>query len=273
MHRLPTLMLLAALTALLLWAGLTLGGRAGLGFALAFAAVMNVGVYWFADEIVLRMHHAQELTPAEAPEIQEIVRRLARRTGLPIPKLYRIPEEAPNAFATGRDPEHGVVAVTDGLRRLLGREEIAGVIAHELAHIQHRDTLVMCVAATLAGALGMLANAAMWGSLFGSGRSSGDSEHHSHPLSGLLGILIAPLAATLIQMAISRAREFSADETAARVTRNPLALASALLKIENGARELHMNSASSACTRAYSGLRVIARSASVPSAHTSAMPS
>ena len=173
------------------------------------------------------MYGAQELNPAEAPELYAMVRELALRASLPMPRLYLIPEEAPNAFATGRDPQHGVVAVTQGLRRLLNRDEVAGVTALELAHIKHRDTLVMRVAATLAGALSMLANAAMWGSLFGSGRSSEDEEHGSHPLTGLRGIIVAPVAATLIQMAISRWREFVADEAAARVTGKPLALARA----------------------------------------------
>ncbi|MBI1790661.1 MAG: M48 family metalloprotease [Acidobacteria bacterium] len=172
MSRIRTLILLATLTALLLWAGQALGGQNGLVFALVLAGLMNFGAYWFSGEIVLRMYGAQALSPAEAPELYAIVRGLALRASLPMPRLYLIPEEAPNAFATGRNPRHGVVAVTQGLLRLLGRDEVAGVIAHELAHIKHRDTLVMCVAATLAGALSMLANAAMWGSLFVGGRST-----------------------------------------------------------------------------------------------------
>ena len=244
MNRTKTLILLATLTALLLWAGQALGGQNGLVFALALAGVMNIGAYWFSDKIVLRMYRAREITPVESPDLYAMVRELAMRANLPMPRLYLIPEEAPNAFATGRDPQHGVVAVTEGLSRLLGRDEIAGVIAHELSHIKHRDTLVMCVAATLAGALSMLANMAMWGSLFGGGRSSEDEEHGSHPLAGLLGIIVAPLAATLIQMAISRGREFVADEEAARVTGKPLALASALRKIESWSGRLPMNSGS-----------------------------
>ena len=246
MNGIRTLILLATLTALLLWAGQALGGQNGLVFAVVLAGLMNFGAYWFSDRIVLRMYSAQKLSPAEAPELYAMVRDLALRASLPMPRLYLIPEEAPNAFATGRDPQHGVVAVTQGLQHLLDRDEVAGVIAHELAHIKHRDTLVMCVAATLAGALSMLANAAMWGSLFGGGRSSGDQEHGSHPLSGLLGIIVAPLAATLIQTAISRGREFVADEEAARVTGNPLALASALRKIESWSGRLPMDSASPA---------------------------
>ena len=244
MNRIRTLILLATLTALLLWAGQALGGQNGLMFALVLAGLMNFGAYWFSDKIVLRMYRAREISPAEFPDLYAMVRELAMRANLPMPRLYLIPEEAPNAFATGRDPQHGVVAVTEGLSRLLGRDEIAGVIAHELSHIKHRDTLVMCVAATLTGALSMLANMAMWGSLFGGGRSSEDEEHGSHPLAGLLGIIVAPLAATLIQMAISRGREFVADEEAARVTGKPLALASALRKIESWSGRLPMNSGS-----------------------------
>ncbi len=246
MNRTKTLILLATLTALLLWAGQALGGQNGLVFALALAGAMNIGAYWFSDKIVLRMYRAREITPVESSELHAMVRELAMRADVPMPRLYLIPEDAPNAFATGRDPQHGVVAVTEGLSRLLNRDEVAGVIAHELAHIKHRDTLVMCVAATLAGALSMLANMAMWGSLFGGGRSSDDEEHGSHPLAGLLGVLVAPLAATLIQMAISRGREFLADEAAARITGKPLVLADALRKIESCAGRMPMDSASPA---------------------------
>ncbi len=249
MNRIRTLILLATLTALFLWAGQALGGQTGLVLALVLAAAMNFGAYWFSDRIVLRMYGAREVSPTEAPELHSMVRGLAMRAGLPMPRLYVIPEDAPNAFATGRDPRHGVVAVTEGLLRLLDRDEIAGVVAHELSHIKHRDTLVMCVAAALAGALSMLANAAMWGSLFG-GRSSDDEEHGS-PLAGLVGILVAPLAATLIQMAISRGREFVADESAARVTGQPLALASALRKIETASLRIPMNSATPATSHLF----------------------
>jgi heat shock protein HtpX len=236
MNRIKTLMLLAALTALLMWAGQALGGATGLWFALFVAAAMNLGAYWFSDKIVLRMYRAQEASPAESPELYAMVRDLAMRAGLPMPRIYVIPEEAPNAFATGRNPQNGIVAVTEGLLRILDRREVAAVIAHELGHIKHRDTLIMSVAATLAGALSMLANAAMWGSLFGGAQSS-DEEEGGSPLAGLLGVLIAPLAATLVQMSISRAREFLADEAAARYTGDPLALARALRKIEAWSQE------------------------------------
>ncbi len=245
MNRIKTLMLLAALTALLLWAGQALGGATGLWFALFAAAAMNLGAYWFSDKIVLRMYHAQEVSPAESPELHAMVRDLAIRANLPMPRVYLIPEEAPNAFATGRNPQNGIVAVTEGLLRILDRREVAAVIAHELGHIKNRDTLIMSVAATLAGALSMLANAAMWGSLFGGSQSSEEEEGGS-PLAGLLGVLIAPVAATLVQMSISRAREFLADAAAARYTGDPLALARALRKIEARNEEVPMEAGSPA---------------------------
>lgn len=243
MNRLKTVMLLATLTALLLWAGQALGGATGLWLALGVAAVMNIGSYWFADRIVLRMYQAQEVSPEQSPELYAMVRELAMRAGLPMPRVYLIPEVAPNAFATGRDPKHGIVAVTQGLLQVLDRREVAAVIAHELGHIKHRDTLIMAIAATFAGALSMLANAAMWGSLFG-GHS--DEEEGGSALGGLLGVMIAPIAATLVQLSISRAREFLADEAAARYSGAPLALASALRKIEACSREVPMETGSPA---------------------------
>ena len=245
MNRLKTIILLASLTALLMWAGQALGGKAGLWFALAVAAAMNLGAYWFADKLVLRMYHAREVAPAESPDLYGMVRELSLRAKLPMPRVYLIPEDAPNAFATGRNTRKEVVAVTEGLLRMLDRREVAAVIAHELGHIKHRDTLVMSVAATLAGALSMLANAAMWGSLFGAQQSS-DEEEGANLLAGLLGVLVAPLAATLVQMSISRAREFMADEAAARYTGAPLALASALRKIEAWSQRIPMESGSPA---------------------------
>ena len=245
MNRLKTIILLASLTALLMWAGQAVGGAAGLWFALAFAAAMNIGTYWFADRIVLRMHQAQEVSPAQSPELYAMVQDLAARADLPMPKLYIIPEDAPNAFATGRNPQNGVVAVTEGLLRVLDRREVAAVIAHELGHIKNRDTLIMAIAATFAGALSMLANAAMFGSLFG-GNQSADEEDGGSPLAGLLGVMIAPIAATLVQMSISRAREFLADEAAARYTREPLALARALRKIEAWSQQIPMHAGSPA---------------------------
>lgn len=243
MNRVKTVMLLATLTALLLWAGQMLGGTSGLWLALGVAAAMNIGSYWFADRIVLRMYQAQEVSPDQSPELYAMVRELAARAGLPMPRVYLIPENAPNAFATGRNPKHGIVAVTQGLLQVLDRREVAAVIAHELGHIKHRDTLIMAIAATFAGALSMLANAAMWGSLFG-GHS--EEEEGGSPLTGLLGVMIAPIAATLVQLSISRAREFLADEAAARYSGAPLALASALRKIEAWSKEIPMESGSPA---------------------------
>jgi heat shock protein HtpX len=245
MNRLKTIVLLASLTALLMWLGQAVAGAAGLWFALAVAAAMNIGAYWFSDRIVLRMHHAQEVSPVQAPELYAMVRDLAVRANLPMPKVYVIPEDAPNAFATGRNPRNGVVAVTEGLLRVLDRREVASVIAHELGHIRHRDTLIMAVAATFAGALSMLANAAMFGSLLGGNQSSEDEEG-GNALAGLLGVILAPIAATLVQMSLSRAREFMADEAAARYTGAPLALASALRKIETWSREIPMRAGSPA---------------------------
>lgn len=244
MNQIKTVMLLALLTALLLWIGYAIAGQGGLMVALVMAAVMNFGAYWFSDRVVLRMYGAHEVTESEAPELHALVRDLVARAGLPMPRVYIIPEEAPNAFATGRNPHHAAVAVTEGILRLLTREELAGVLAHELAHIRNRDTLIMTVTATIAGALSMLANLAMWGAMLG-GRSSDDDEG-SHPIAGLLGVILAPIVATLIQMAISRSREFLADESGARLTGNPLALASALRKIEAWSRRVPMMSGSPA---------------------------
>jgi heat shock protein HtpX len=237
MNRMKATMLLAALTALFLWIGQSLGGQQGFILALLLAGGMNFASYWWSDRIVLRMHGAQEVNEREAPDLYGLVRRLSQRAGLPMPRVYVMPEEAPNAFATGRDPNHGAVAVTHGLLRFLDRDELAGVVAHELAHIKNRDTLIMTVAATLAGAISMLANMAQWTLLFG--RSSEDEEG-GNPLAGLVGIIVAPIAAMLIQMAISRAREFVADEGGAQICADPMALASALRKIEGWSREVPM---------------------------------
>ncbi len=245
MNHMKTAMLLAALTALVLWAGTALAGESGFVTALVLAGVMNFGAYWWSDKIILRIYRAQEVTAAEAPELHGMVRLLAHRGGLPMPRVYIIPEEAPNAFATGRSPQHAAVAVTEGLMRRLDHEELAAVIAHELGHVKNRDTLVMTVAATIAGAVSMLANLAQWGLIFGGGRFD-DEGRSSHPLAGLLGVLLAPLAAMLIQMAISRSREFLADEAGSRLSRSPLALASALRKIEAWSREVPMTAGSPA---------------------------
>jgi heat shock protein HtpX len=244
MNQTKTLLLLAALTALFLVVGQALGGRGGFMLALILAGGMNFVSYWWSDKIVLRMYGAQEVEAAQAPELFAMVQRLAQRAQIPMPRVYIIPEDTPNAFATGRDPQHAAVAVTEGIMRLLDREELAGVLGHELSHVYHRDTLIMTVAATLAGALSHLASMAMWGTMLG-GRSS-DNEEGGNPLAGILGIVIAPIAASLIQMAISRSREFLADERGARLCGNPLALASALRKIETWSRQIPMAAGSPA---------------------------
>jgi heat shock protein HtpX len=247
LNRTKTLVLLATLTALFLFVGQAMGGGGGLLFAGIFAAAMNLGAYWFSDKIVLRMYNAQEVGPTEAPELFGMVQSLATRAGLPMPRVYVIPEDAPNAFATGRNPKHAAVAVTDGILRMLSRDELEGVIAHELGHVKNRDTLIMAVAATIAGALGHLANMAMWGMMFGGmGRRDDEEDSGIGALGGLLGMIIAPLAATLIQMAISRTREFGADEAAARMTMQPMALAGALRKIEGWSHRVPMGAATPA---------------------------
>ena len=245
MNQTKTLTLLAAMTALLLWVGLTLAGQAGLVIALGIAGLINLASYWFSDKVVLRMYGAREVDVRKAATLHALVSDLALRANLPQPKVYLIPEDAPNAFATGRNPHHAAVAVTVGLLRSLNRKELAGVIAHELAHIRNRDTLIMTVTATVAGALSMLANTAMWSLMLGGGRSS-DDERDSSPFGGLIGVILAPILAVLIQMAISRSREFLADENGARITGDPLSLASALQKIEAIIRDKPLQAASPA---------------------------
>jgi heat shock protein HtpX len=237
-------MLLATLTALILWVGQALGGQSGLMLGLIFAAVMNFGAYWWSDQIVLRMYGAQEVTPAQVPELWSLVSELAQRANLPMPRLYLIPEQAPNAFATGRNPQHAAVAVTMGLLDMMDRQELAGVLAHELSHVKHRDTLIMTIAGSLAGAMSMIANMAMFSAMFGG--FGDDDDEGANPIGGLLGVLIAPIAASLIQMAISRSREFMADEEGALLTRQPLALARALGKLGAWKQRLPMHAGSPA---------------------------
>lgn len=241
MNNMKTFLLLAVLTAALLGLGQWLGGRSGLVLALALAGVMNFGAYWFSDRIVLRMHGAREVDEAQAPELFAVVRELSQRAALPMPRVHVMAEQAPNAFATGRNPEKAAVAVTEGLLRILDREELAGVLAHELGHVKNRDTLVMTVAATLAGAISHLASMGMWG-LFG--RS--DDDDGPSPVALLLGVILAPIAASLVQMAISRSREFLADEAGAGISGNPLALAGALRKLETWKAEVSLHGASPA---------------------------
>lgn len=228
------------LTVLFVFLGNLLGGQGGMVMGLLIAAAMNFGSYWFSDKIVLRMYGAKELGPNEAPELFQMTEELTRRAGLPMPKLYLIPGDQPNAFATGRNPEHAAVAVTEGILRLLPRDELRGVIAHELAHVKHRDILIGSIAATMAGAISMIANMAQWALIFGGGRHSTDDEG-GHPIAGLLMIIIAPIAALLIQMAISRSREFMADEGGATTAGDPISLANALRRLHKGAQEIPMH--------------------------------
>ena len=234
---LKTAVLMAAITALFMAIGAFIGGRAGMMIALLLAVGMNFFSYWFSDKLVLKMYNAQEVDETSAPQFYRMVQELAQRAQLPMPRVYLINEDAPNAFATGRNPEHAAVAATTGILRALSDRELRGVMAHELAHVRHRDILISTVSATMAGAISMLANFAMF---FG-GR---DSEGRAHnPIAGLLVMLLAPLAASLIQMAISRAREFEADRGGAEISGDPQALASALQKIHRYAQGMPMEAA------------------------------
>jgi heat shock protein HtpX len=226
---LKTLLLLSALTALLMALGYTFGGAQGAVIAFVVAAGMNVFSYWNSDKVVLRMHDARELDATSAPDFYGMVSELAKRADLPMPKVYIIDSPHPNAFATGRDPEHAAVAATTGLLNMLTRDEVAGVMAHELGHVKNRDTLVMTVVATVAGAISMLAN---FGLFFRSGDNRGNA------LATILAVIVAPMAAMIVQMAISRTREFGADKAGAEISGNPMALASALSKISRGAQAI-----------------------------------
>jgi heat shock protein HtpX len=221
--------------------GGALGGRSGMIMAILFASIMNVGMYWFSDKLVLRMYHAQPVTEAEAPELHTIIRTLVQKAGMPMPKVYIIPEETPNAFATGRNPEHAVVAVTQGIMRILTREELSGVIAHELSHIKHRDMLTGTIVATMAGAISMLAQMAQWAMIFGGGRRNDDEG--GSPIVAIAMMIVAPIAAMLVQMAISRTREYDADKGGAGLCGNPTWLANALLKLEKGSKIVPMEDA------------------------------
>jgi heat shock protein HtpX len=229
-NALKTTVLLALLTGLLMWVGQMLGGVQGLVFGLVIGVVTNFGSYWFSDKIVLRMYGARELPEADAPDLHRIVRELAAGSQMPMPRVYLIPTDSPNAFATGRSPAHAAVAVTEGILRLLTPQELRGVLAHELSHVRNRDTLISAIAATLAGVIMMVARMAQFAAMFG-GMRRDEREEGGGALGLLATIIVAPLAATLIQLAISRAREYEADATGARLSHDPAALASALEKI------------------------------------------
>jgi heat shock protein HtpX len=235
MNQLRTIVLLTALAALLVVIGGVIGGKNGATIALVIAVVMNFGSYWFSDKIVLSMYHAQEVTETEAPDLYHLVQQLADRAGLPMPKVYIIPDDSPNAFATGRNPSHAAVAVTEGILRLLSWEELAGVIGHELGHVKNRDILIQSVAATIGAAVTYIAQ---FGFLFG-GRS--DNEERGSIVGTILMMILAPLAAAVIQMAISRSREYMADDAGAQICDHPLWLASALDKLSKGSEAIPMH--------------------------------
>jgi len=247
MNSLKTALLLSLLTVLLVLMGDALGGRGGMMIAFVMALIMNFGSYWFSDKIVLRMYNAQEITRSDNPAFYGMIERLATKAGLPMPRVYIIPDQSPNAFATGRNPSHAAVAATEGILRILSPEELEGVMSHELAHVKNRDILLATIAATFAGAISMIGNMLQWGAMLGTGR--GDDEEGGG-IGGMIGSLamaiIAPIAAMLIQMAVSRSREYLADSTGAKICGKPLALAAALEKLQSATQLIPMQEASPA---------------------------
>lgn len=242
-NRVKTVLLLTGMTVFLIFIGNLLGGRSGMYLAFILALGMNFFSYWFSDKIVLKMYGAQEVTPADAPQLHQIVDELAQEAGIPKPKVYIIPDDSPNAFATGRNPEHAAVAATEGIMRLLTPMELKGVLAHEIGHVKNRDILISTIAATMAGAIMILADMARFGAMFGMG--SRDNEEGPGIIGVLVMSIIAPLAAMLIQMAISRSREYLADETGAHLAHNPESLARALEKLSMGVQQAPMNASPS----------------------------
>jgi len=239
MNQFKTFLLMLVLTGLLIVVGSVIGGRNGAIYFFVFAALINFVTYWFSDKIVLRMYGAKQVTQGEAPELYQIVGELVNKASLPMPKVYIMDNDTPNAFATGRNPEHAAVAVTSGILRILSKEELMGVIGHELSHIQHRDILISTIAATMAGAISMLARVAQWGAIFGVGRSDDEEGGGGNFLFTLVFTIVASIAAMLIQMAISRSREYLADEGGAHLS-HPLSLARALGKLEVAAQSIPM---------------------------------
>jgi heat shock protein HtpX len=238
---LKTAVLLAALTSLVVLIGNAVGGQQGMVIAFLLAIVMNFGSYWFSDRIVLAAYRAQPVDESQAPDLYRIVRRLTAKAGIPMPKVYVIPTDTPNAFATGRNPEHAAVAVTEGIMRMLDDEELEGVIAHELSHVRNRDTLTMTIAATLAGAITYLAHMAQWAAMFGGGRRDDEEGSGGGALGAILMAVLAPIAAMLIQMAISRSREFQADASGAHLSGRPWGLAKALEKLDMASKVAPMD--------------------------------
>lgn len=238
-NRIKTVLLLAGMTAFLIVIGRLLGGRTGMYLAFILAVGMNFFSYWFSDKIVLKMYGAQEVTPADAPQLHQIVDELAREANIPKPRVYIIPDDSPNAFATGRNPEHAAIAATEGIMRLLTPMELKGVLAHEIGHVRNRDILISTIAATMAGAIMILADMARFGAIFGLGGR--DNEEGPGIIGVLVMSIIAPIAAMLIQMAISRSREYLADETGAHLAHNPESLARALEKLSLGVQRAPMD--------------------------------
>ena len=239
MNNIKTLVLLMTLTLILVWAGGAMGGKQGMTIALIFALAMNFFAYWFSDKIVLKMYKAREVKESEAPDLYNIVRMLSRKAEMPMPRVYMIDEEQPNAFATGRNPKHAAVAVTTGIMRILSREELQGVIGHELAHVRNRDILVSTIAATIAGAISYLAQMAQWAMIFGGNR--GDDEEGGSPVAAFVMMIVGPIAAMIVQMAISRSREYAADKGGAEIAGNPRYLAGALRKLHTASQKIHMD--------------------------------
>jgi len=239
MNYFKTIALMAGLTVLFVFLGSYLGGQRGMIWALVMAGGMNLFAYFFSDKIALMSYRARQVSEAEAPELHAMVRGLATRSGIPMPKVYLVPSASPNAFATGRNPSHAAVAVTEGIMGLLSRDELEGVIAHELAHVQHRDILLGSIVATLAGAITVLARMASWGAMFGG--YGGDRDREGGGIGLLVMAILAPIAALLVQMWISRTREYGADAGGARIAGSPQGLANALEKLEYGAQRAPMN--------------------------------
>lgn len=237
MNSLKTMLLMMTLTLMFVFFGGLLGGKSGMTFALIMAFGMNFFAYWFSDKIVLKMYGAEEVTEKDAPELYNIVKRLSQMGSLPMPKVYIIDQDQPNAFATGRNPEHSAVAVTTGILRILSKEELEGVIAHELSHIKNRDILVATIAAAIAGAISYLAQMAQWAMIFG-GRDR--DEEGGNPIAAIVMMIVAPIAAMLIQLAISRSREYGADESGAKICGNPIYLANALKKLHMASQRIPM---------------------------------
>ncbi|WP_319408414.1 zinc metalloprotease HtpX [uncultured Desulfosarcina sp.] len=240
-NQIKTILLLAVMTAFIMIVGNLMGGRQGMIIALAIAAAMNFFSYWYSDKIVLKMYQAREATPQQAPELYEMVQTLSRQANLPMPKVYIIPKEAPNAFATGRNPDNAVVAVTQGLLSLMDRQEVMGVLAHELSHVKNRDILIGTLAATMAGAIMMLATMARWSAIFGGGHRDDNNGGGMGAIGMIAMSIIAPMAAMIIQMAVSRSREYLADATGARIAGSPEGLARALGKLGAYAKRIPMD--------------------------------